>query len=252
MGRKPGLAEASPGLLTALDTGAATTLEALPPGHLGHRARMRTKLLAAGPDALLDHELLEMVLFLALPRRDTKPVARALLARFGSFANALAAPAIELRAVEGLGEAGCAALKTVQAAALRLARAEVMERPVLNNWDRLLDYLNAAMAREKVEQFRVLFLDVRNRLIADEAQARGTVNHTPVYPREVVRRALELQATALILVHNHPSGDPTPSRADLEMTQEIKAAAASLGIVLHDHLVMGNGRHVSFRREGLL
>jgi DNA repair protein RadC len=213
---------------------------------------MREKLLGAGPEALLDHELLEMVLFLALPRRDTKPIARALLARFGSFANAIAAPLHELREVEGLGEAGAAALRTVQAAALRLARAEVMDQPVLNNWDRLLSYLTVALTRERVEQFRVLFLDTRNRLIADEAQARGTVNHTPVYPREVVKRALELQATALILVHNHPSGDPTPSRADLEMTQEIKAAAGSLGIVLHDHLVVGNGRHLSFRREGLL
>jgi DNA repair protein RadC len=213
---------------------------------------MREKLLAAGPDALLDHELLEMVLFLALPRRDTKPIARALIARFGSFANAISAPLRDLRDVEGLGEAGAAALRVVQAAALRLARAEVMDRPVLNNWDRLIAYLAAALSREKVEQFRVLFLDTRNRLIADEAQARGTVNHTPVYPREVVRRALELQATALILVHNHPSGDPTPSRADLEMTQEVKAAAQSLGIVLHDHLVVGNGRHLSFRREGLL
>lgn len=235
-----------PGLISLIDAPEEA------PGHLGHRARMREKLLAAGPDALLDHELLEMVLFLALPRRDTKPIARALLARFGSFANAIAAPLHELRDIEGLGDAGAAALRTVQAAALRLARAEVIDRPVLNNWDRLLSYLTAALTRERVEQFRVLFLDTRNRLIADEAQARGTVNHTPVYPREVVKRALELQATALILVHNHPSGDPTPSRADLDMTQEIKAAAGSLGIVLHDHLVVGNGQHLSFRREGLL
>jgi DNA repair protein RadC len=248
MRKKIGLAEAMPGLLTMIEA----PPEAEAPGHLGHRARMRTRLLSAGPDALLDHELLEMVLFLALPRRDTKPIARALLARFGSFAGALAAPLHELREVEGLGEAGTAALRIVQAAAVRLARAEVMERPVLNNWDRLLAYLTAALARERVEQFRVLFLDTRNRLIADEAQARGTVNHTPVYPREVVKRALELQATALILVHNHPSGDPTPSRADIEMTQEVKAAAAILGIVLHDHLIVGNGRHLSFRREGLL
>lgn len=223
-----------------------------PPGHTGHRARMREKLLGAGPDALLDHEMLEMVLFLALPRRDTKPIARALLARFGSYANAIAAPVVELGTVEGLGEAGIAALKLVQGAALRLMRAEVLDRPVLNNWDRLIAYLSAAIAREKVEQFRILFLDSKNRLIADEAQARGTVNHTPVYPREVVRRALELQSTALILVHNHPSGDPTPSRADIDMTQEIRAAAATLGIVIHDHLIVGNGRHLSFRREGLL
>lgn len=251
MAHRKHLAEASPAFLIDLDPPPATG-EAAPPGHLGHRARMREKLLAAGPDALLDHELLEMVLFLALPRRDTKPIARALLARFGSFANAIAAPLPALREVEGLGEAGAAALRTVQAAALRLARAEVMDRPVLNNWDRLIAYLAAVLARESVEQFRILFLDTRNRLIADEAQSRGTVNHTPVYPREVVRRALELQATALILVHNHPSGDPTPSRADLEMTQEVKSAAASLGIVLHDHIVVGNGRHLSFRREGLL
>ena len=247
MPRKSGLAEAMPGLLTPIDPP-----DAPPPWHLGHRARMREKLLRAGPDALLDHELLEMVLFLALPRRDTKPIARALLARFGSFANTIAAPLHDLLEVKGLGEAGAAALRTVQAAAIRLSRSEVMDRPVLNNWDRLLAYLSAALARERIEQFRVLFLDTKNRLIADEAQARGTVNQTPVYPREVIRRALELQATALILVHNHPSGDPTPSRADIEMTQEIKAGAGSLGIVLHDHLIVGNGSHLSFRREGLL
>jgi DNA repair protein RadC len=257
MTRKPGLAETSAGMegLLIEQPGLSLGPEELPappPGHLGHRARMRQKLLTAGPAALLDHELLEMLLFLALPRRDTKPVARALLARFRSFPGAIAAPLPELRKVEGLGEAGAAALKTVQAAALRLMQAEVLDRPVLNNWDRLLGYLSAALSREAVEQFRVLFLDTRNRLIADEPQARGTVNHTPVYPREVVRRALELQATALILVHNHPSGDPTPSRADIEMTAEIKEAARTLGITLHDHLIMGNGRHLSFRREGLL
>jgi DNA repair protein RadC len=223
-----------------------------PPGHLGHRARLRQRLLAAGPEALQDYELLEMVLFLALPRCDTKPISRALLARFGSFANAVAAPPPELRSVQGVGEAGAAALKTVQAAALRLARAEVQDRPLLNSWDRLIDYLTVALAREKVEHVHVLFLDTRNRLLADEGQGRGTVNHTPAYPREIVKRALELQATAMILVHNHPSGDPTPSRADIDMTAEIKAAAAVFGIVLHDHLVMGAGRHVSFRQSGLL
>ncbi len=212
---------------------------------------MRQRLIAAGPDALLDHELLEMTLFTALPRQDTKPLARALIARFGGFAGAIAAPAPDLLRVEGPGEAGLAALKTAQAAALRLARAELRGRPLLDTWDRL-DYLAAALAREPVEQVRVVFLDTRNRLIADEAQARGTVNHTPVYPREVVKRALELGATVLILVHNHPSGDPTHSRADVEMTAEVKAAAGLLGIVLHDHLIVGNGRHVSLRREGLL
>ncbi len=239
-----------PGLLGRLEAPSAEA--AAPAGSEGHRARLRLRLLTAGPDAIADHELLEMVLFLALPRRDTKPIARALLGRFGSFAAAIAAPLPDLRATKGLGEAGVAALKTVQAAALRLARAEVISRPVLGNWDALMAYLNAALARERVEQFRVLFLDNRNRLLADEAQARGTVNHTPVYPREVVKRALELHATALILVHNHPSGDPTPSRADIEMTQQIAEAAATLAVVLHDHVVIGNGRWLSFRREGLL
>jgi DNA repair protein RadC len=243
----------SAGLLDLAGVGAvlSTPLPA-PLGVDGHRARMRARLLTAGPDALADHELLEMVLFLALPRRDTKPIARALLSQFGSFANTIAAPRTDLLGIEGLGEAGVSALKVVHAAALRLARAEVLHRPVLNNWDRLMDYLNAVLAREKVEQFRILFLDNKNRLLADEAQARGTVNHTPVYPREVVKRALELHATAIILVHNHPSGDPTPSRDDIEMTREIKQAAQTLSVVLHDHIIVGNGRWLSFRKEGLL
>jgi DNA repair protein RadC len=218
----------------------------------GHRARLRNRLLTAGPDALADHELLELVLFIALPRRDTKPIARALLTRFGSFAAAIATPQRELLAVEGLGEAGIAALKTIQAASLRLARAEVINRPVLAHWDALMAYLNAAISRERIEQFRLLFLDARNRLLADEAQSQGTVDHTPVYPREVVKRALDLHATALILVHNHPSGDPQPSRADIEMTREIKTAAEALGIALHDHVIVGNGSWFSFRRENLL
>ncbi len=226
--------------------------EGAAPGAAGHRARMRAKLLKAGPDALLDHELLEMLLFVALPRRDTKPIARALITRFGSFAAVLSAPVPALAAVPDLGEAGIAALKTVQAAALRLMRAELSEQPVLDAWDKLVGYLTAASAREPVEQFRALFLDTRNRLIADEVQARGTVDHTPAYPREIVKRALELGATALILVHNHPSGDPTPSRADIETTRRIREAAAALGITLHDHIVIGRGRHVSFREAGLL
>lgn len=222
------------------------------PGAEGHRERLRQRLLAAGPDALNDQDLLELILFLALPRRDTKPIAKALLARFGSFANVIAAPVHELQSVEAMKSAGPAMLKAVQAAAMRLARAEVVSKPVLNNWDRLMSYLHAELAREPVEQFRVLFLDTRNRLLADEAQARGTVNHTPVYPREVVRRALELQATAMILVHNHPSGDPTPSHDDIAMTREVKEAARSLGIVLHDHVIVGNGRWLSLRQKGLL
>jgi DNA repair protein RadC len=245
MARKPQLAEAS--ALFAL-----TPVEEAPPGHLGHRERLRRKLVEAGPEALADYELLELLLFFAILRRDTKPVSKALVARFGSFGRVLAAPPEELKEVEGVGDSAVAVIKAAQAASLRLLREEVKEQPVLNNMERLGNYLTAVLAREAVEQFRVLFLDTRNRLIADEAQARGTVNHTPVYPREVVKRALELGATALILVHNHPSGDPTPSRADIEMTAEVKAAAGVLGIALHDHLIIGNGRQLSFRREGLL
>jgi DNA repair protein RadC len=241
-----GFSEASAGMLLAMPE------EEAEPGHLGHRARMREKISRSGPEALLDHEMLEMLLFLALPRRDTKPIARALLIRFGTFADTITAPMAELQEVEGMGEAAAAALKLVQGAALRLSSAQVRNSDVLNNWDRLMTHLTAMMAREPIEQFRVLFLDSKNRLIADEAQARGTVNHTPVYPREVVKRALELHATALILSHNHPSGDPTPSRADIDMTQEVKHAAMALGIILHDHIIIGRGGYLSFRREGLL
>jgi DNA repair protein RadC len=243
---------------TARFAEALDLFEAAPPeteesavGVEGHRLRLRERFLSAGPDALADHEMLEIVLFV-LPRRDTKPLARALLTRFGSFAGVIAAPVPELLAVEGIGEAAVAALKSVQAGALRLLRAEVIDRPVLSNWDRLMAYLGAELSRERVEQFRVLFLDNKNRLLADEAQQHGTVNHTPVYPREVAKRALELHATALILVHNHPSGDPTPSRDDIAMTEQIRAAAAALSIVLHDHIVIGNGRWLSFHKEGLL
>ncbi|MBU6497789.1 MAG: DNA repair protein RadC [Rhodospirillales bacterium] len=218
----------------------------------GHRARLCEKLLGRGPDALADYELLEMLLFFAFKKGDTKPLAKALINRFGSFAAVLAAPQAGLMQARGLGTYSVAALKLVQAAALRLARAELLDQPVLNNWDRLMDYLTAVLARERVEQFRVLFLDPCNRLLADEAQARGTVNHTPVYPREVVKRALELYATAIILVHNHPSGDPSPSREDVAMTREVRQAAAALEIVLHDHVIVGNGRWTSLRREGLL
>ncbi len=235
-------------LLAPLTPEAAITAS----GAEGHRDRMRTRLLKAGPEALADHEMLEMVLFLALPRRDTKPLARALVARFRSFAGAIAAPVPDLLAIDGIGEAGAAALKTVQAAALRLARAEVADLPILSHWPKLLAYLTAALAHEQVEQARVLYLDGRNRLLADEVQGRGTVNHTPLYPREVVKRALELHATALILAHNHPSGDPTPSREDIATTREIKAAADALRITLHDHVIIARARWLSFRQEGLL
>jgi len=221
-------------------------------GAEGHRSRMRDRLLTAGPTALADHEMLEMVLFLALPRRDTKPIARALLGVFGSFGAVISAPPADLMRVDGLGEAGTAALKLVQAAALRLLRSEVMDKPVLASWDRLIEYLVAALGHEKAEQVRVLFLDNRNRLMADEIMGQGTVNHAPVYPREVVRRALELHATAIVLVHNHPSGDPTPSRDDITMTKAIQLACEALRITVHDHVIIGGGRWISFRQEGLL
>ncbi len=218
----------------------------------GHRGRIRARLLQAGPDSVADHELLEMVLFLALPRRDTKPVARSLLGRFGSFAAAISASPADLCAIEGMGQAAAAALKIIQAAAHRLAHAQISEKPLLNNQERVHDYLTSVMAHETVEQFRVLFLDPRNRLIADEVLGRGTVNHTPVYPREVLKRALELQATALILVHNHPSGDPTPSSEDKAMTREIHAAIKTLGLTLHDHIIVGKNAIASFRQMKLL
>lgn len=235
-------------LLAPLASDAATVVS----GTEGHRDRMRSRLLKAGPEALADHEMLEMVLFLALPRRDTKPLARALLTRFRSFAAVIAAPVPDLLAIDGVGEAGAAALKTVQAAALRLARFEIADLPILTNWPNLLAYLTAALAHEPVEQARVLFLDARNRLLADEVQGRGTVNHTPLYPREVVKRALELHATALVIAHNHPSGDPAPSREDLATTREIRAAAEALRLTLHDHVIIARTRWLSFRQEGLL
>ncbi|WP_424814164.1 RadC family protein [Roseococcus sp. YIM B11640] len=249
--RPKGLSEAS--ALFPVETGGRSA-PAAPVGAEGHRGRMRQKLLEAGPDGvtLTDRDLIEMVLFLALPRRDTRSIALALLNRFGSFAEALSAPAQELRQVEGMGDAAIAALRTVQVAAIRLAAAPVRNQEVLNSWAKLMDYLNTLLARERVEHFRVLFLDSKNRLIADEQQGKGTVNHTPAYPREIVKRALELHATAVILVHNHPSGDPQPSRGDIEMTAEVRAAAQALGITLHDHLIIGRGEPYSFRREGLI
>jgi DNA repair protein RadC len=207
--------------------------------------------MTGGADALPDYELLELVLFSAIPRRDTKPLAKQLIARFGDFAGVISAPPAQL-ALEGLSDNTIATLKLIQAGALRLGRQRVMDREVLSSWTALIDYLRAAMGREANEQFRLLFLDRKNALIADEIQARGTVDHTPVYVREVVKRALELGATALILVHNHPSGDPTPSRADIEMTREIARAAAPLGVTIHDHIIVGRGEPASLRAMGLL
>lgn len=222
------------------------------PHYAGHRARLRERFLKSGGEALADYELLELLLFQALPRGDTKPLAKALMERFGSYAEVLSADADALREVSGVGDAVVAALKTVRAAALRLMRDELMEKPVLSSWQALIGYCRAAMAREKTEQFRLLYLNRKNALIADEVQQRGTVDQTAVYPREVVKRALELGATAIIMVHNHPSGDPTPSRGDIDMTNEVKEAGEKLGIVLHDHIVVARGGASSFKSMGLL
>jgi DNA repair protein RadC len=200
-----------------------------------------------GGDALPDYELLELVLFRSIPRRDVKPVAKELLKRFGTFAEVLAAPAPRLMEVEGIGESVVNDLKIVEAAARRIAKGAVAKRPVLSSWSAVLDYCRTAMAFADREQFRLLFLDKRNALIADEVQQSGTVDHTPVYPREVVKRALELSATALILVHNHPSGDPTPSSADIKMTRDIIDVAKPLGITIHDHIIVGREGHASFK-----
>ena len=221
-------------------------------GQSGHRSRLRQRFLDRGPGALADYEMLELLLFHALPRRDTKPVAKALLKRFGTYADVLRAGADELQQVDGIGKVGTVALKSVADAAERLTRAEVMNRPVLGSWDSLIDYLRISMAGHKTECFRVLFLDVKNALIADEVQQSGTVNHTPVYPREVVKRALELGASAIIMAHNHPSGDATPSRADIDITNEVRDAGARLGITLHDHVIVVKSGYNSFKSLGLL
>ena len=218
-----------------------------PPHYHGHRERLRARFREAGADAVSDYELLELVLFRAIPQRDVKPLAKELIAKFGSFAEVVAAPVTRLAEVKGLGDAAITELKVVHAAAGRLARGEVRKRTVLSSWGSVLDYCRTTMAFADKEQFRVLFLDKRNQLIADEVQQTGTVDHTPVYPREVVKRALELSATAIILVHNHPSGDPTPSRADIQMTQAIVEVAKPLGISVHDHIIVGKEGHASLK-----
>jgi len=214
--------------------------------------RLRERFLDAGAGALADYELIELVLFRAIPRRDCKPLAKSLLAKFGSFAEVISAARERLREVGGLSDAAIAELKIVQAAAGRLARGELKARHVLSSWSSVLDYCRTVMAYGEREEFRVLFLDKRNHLIADERQQVGTVDHTPVYPREVVKRALELSATAVILVHNHPSGDPTPSRADIQMTQAIVEVARPLGIAVHDHLIVGKDGHASLKALKLM
>ena len=218
----------------------------------GHRDRLRARFRDQGGSSLADYELLEMALYGALPRGDTKPLAKALLKKFGTLNEVLAAPRERLKEVPGIGDRAVDELKVIKAFAERTAGEAVRKRPVLSSWSALLDYCRAAMAFEEREQFRILFLDKKNTLIADEVQQTGTVDHTPVYPREVMRRALELSATAVILVHNHPSGDPTPSRADIQMTETIVAVGKPLGIAVHDHLVIGREGHASFRGLGLL
>jgi DNA repair protein RadC len=218
----------------------------------GHRERLRQRFDEAGAEALADYELLEMVLFRSVPRADTKGPAKELLKRFGSIGEVLGASEQRLREVPGIGEAAARDLKLIAALTRRMLRNEVRGKPVLSSWSQVLDYCRAAMAYEDREQFRILFLDKKNALIGDECQQTGTVDHTPVYPREVVRRALELSASAIILVHNHPSGDPTPSRADIDMTKTIMATAEPLGITVHDHIIVGKNGHASLRGMQLI
>ena len=230
--------------LVRTSAGATATAK---PHYLGHRERLRERFATAGHTALPDYELLELLLFRLIPRADTKPVAKALLARFGTLAEVLGAPEHLLREVKGIGPAVALDLKVIAAAAQRMLRSEIKDRQALSSWTQVIDYCRAAMAFEEREQFRILFLDKKNGLISDEVQQTGTVDHTPVYPREVVKRALDLSATAIILVHNHPSGDPTPSRADIDMTKEIIEAGKRLGITVHDHIIIGKKGHVSMK-----
>ena len=222
------------------------------PHFLGHRERLRERFRDGGPDALPDYELLEMVLFRAIKRGDTKPLAKALIAKFGSFAEVISATPERLQEVVGVGEAVATELKLIRAAALRLMKGEVASRQLLSSWSAILEYCRAAMAFHDKEQFRILFLDKKNQLIADEVQQVGTVDHTPVYTREVMKRALELSASAIILVHNHPSGDPAPSVADIDMTRKIIDAGSKLGITVHDHVIVGRNGHTSFKGSRLI
>lgn len=213
----------------------------------GHRERLRERFRTAGAEALSDYELLELVLFRALPRRDVKPLAKALIQAFGSFAETVHAPDARLREIGGLGEAAITEIKLIAAASSRVAKGQLKQRTVLSSWATVIDYCRTAMAFADKEQFRILFLDKRNQLIADEVQQVGTIDHTPVYPREVVKRALELSATAIIMVHNHPSGDPTPSQADIQMTKAVIEVSKPLGIAVHDHIIVGKHGHASLK-----
>jgi DNA repair protein RadC len=224
------------------------------PHYYGHRERLRERFREGGADAMPDYEILEMLLFRVIPRRDTKPLANALIRHFGSLGAVISASPQRLAEVDGVGEAIITDLKLVQAAALRLLKAEVKQRDALHSWSQVLDYLRASMAFETREQFRVIYLDKRNRVITDEVHARGTVDHTPVYVREIIKRALEVAASAIIIAHNHPSGDPTPSQTDIDMTKKVVAAGERIGIAVHDHVIIGRDGvgYLSFRQAELL
>ncbi|MCR9255342.1 MAG: DNA repair protein RadC [Alphaproteobacteria bacterium] len=222
------------------------------PHYHGHRERLRRRFLDSGPGALADYELLEMLLFAARPRGDVKPLAKGLLDRFGSFAGTIAASKEDLLAVDGVGESTVVALKTAEAAALRLLKGKVLDRPVIGGWTQLLDLMRAQFAHDPVERLCLLFLDRKNRLMRMDVAATGTVDHAPVYPREIAKRALDLHASAVILVHNHPAGDPVPSRADIEITKDVQKALETVGVVLHDHLIVGGTETASFKNMGLL
>lgn len=222
------------------------------PHYLGHRARLRARFLGPSGDALPDYELLELILFSARPRGDVKPLAKDLLRHFGGFDKVIYAEESALRNVPEVGDAVISALKTIRVAAQRLIKAEIADQPVIQSWSALMDYCKLAMGNNKIEEFRVLFLNHRHALIADEVMQRGTINHTPVYPREIVKRSLELSASAIILLHNHPSGDPTPSKADIDITTKIIEAAATVNITVHDHVIITSTGHYSFKSFGLI
>ena len=222
------------------------------PHYSGHRDRLRERFTQSGPDALQDYELLELTLFMAIPRRDVKPLAKALLTQFGGLSEILNAEIFELKKVDGISDITATALKTITALSHRAMKQDIMKKPVLNNWTRLMDYCHATMAHEKKEHFRILFMNKKNELIADEVQQTGTVDHTPAYPREIIKRALELGATALILVHNHPSGDSTPSQADIDLSNHIIRAAEPFKIIIHDHIVISKNDYSSFKNMGLI
>ncbi len=222
------------------------------PHFSGHRQRLKDRFRKGGVKAVADYEMLELLLFSAIPRRDVKPLAKSLIDHFGSFSDVISATPERLAEISGIGDTVITSLKLVEGAAQKLAQGKIMDKPVLSNWQALIDYCQIQMAHKKKEQFRILFLDRKNRLIADEKQQEGTIDHTPVYPREVIKRALELHSTAIILVHNHPSGDPTPSRDDVEMTKRIEEAGKQLGVILHDHLIISKSGQTSLKTLGLI